>query len=94
MGTTFCLAQFADSTPQYSTCLATRCVCCHLRPNSLFLFLKGSQNPGGSGLQAHRKALAGEPGQAANSELNCVGVYWLVWVFLTGGFCLAAFCAL
>lgn len=92
MGTTFCLAQFADSIPQCSLCLATHCVCCHLHPNSLFLFLQGSQNPGGSGLQAHRKALAGEQGQAANSELDRVGVCWLVWVFITGGF--AAFCAL
>ena len=39
MGTTSCLARFADSIPRCPPCLSTGCVCCHLRFKSLFLFL-------------------------------------------------------
>lgn len=35
--------------------------------------LLGSKSPGGSGLQAHRTTLIGEPGQAANSKLELHG---------------------
>lgn len=37
--------------------------------------LLGSKSSGGSGLQAHRKTLIGEPGQAANSKLELCGVF-------------------
>lgn len=60
-------------------------------------YLLGSKSPGGSGVQAHRKTLIGEPGQAANSKLELCEVFVVVFgwlVFLTGVFCLATFCAL